>query len=181
MNLLLRLLLTILRSVRRPRIHPLASSSVPFRVLPNDLDINLHMNNGRYLAVMDLARLDLMARFGLLGEVRRRRWMPVVGALTIRYRRPLDPFDGYRVDTRMLCWDEKWFYLEQRFVRQGSVVSIAFVKGLFQSAGGPVPPADIVRAAGFEIASPPMPEAVSLWQRSEAAMLETPAHAEVKA
>ena len=47
---------------------------LPLRVLPNDLDTNLHLNNGRYLTLMDLGRVDLMLRMGVMGELRRRRW-----------------------------------------------------------------------------------------------------------
>ena len=32
------------------------------RVLPNDLDLLWHMNNGRYLSLMDQGRVDLMVR-----------------------------------------------------------------------------------------------------------------------
>ena len=32
------------------------------RVWPNDLDTNAHMNNGRYLTLMDLGRFDLMTQ-----------------------------------------------------------------------------------------------------------------------
>mgnify|MGYP003290859366 CR=1 FL=1 len=36
----------------------LDDSRVCFRVLPNDCDVNLHMNNGRYWTIMDLGRAD---------------------------------------------------------------------------------------------------------------------------
>ena len=34
------------------------------RVLPNNLDINGHMNNGRYLTIVDLALFTLFIRSG---------------------------------------------------------------------------------------------------------------------
>ena len=36
-----------------------------FRVWPTDLDILNHMNNGKYLSVMDIGRFDLMQRNGV--------------------------------------------------------------------------------------------------------------------
>jgi acyl-CoA thioesterase FadM len=40
-------------------------NSLRLRVLPNDIDINLHMNNGRYLTICDLTRVDMFIRTGL--------------------------------------------------------------------------------------------------------------------
>ncbi len=36
-----------------------------FRVLPTDLDVLGHMNNGVYLSIMDLGRMDLLQRSGI--------------------------------------------------------------------------------------------------------------------
>ncbi|HEX2190943.1 MAG TPA: thioesterase family protein [Longimicrobiaceae bacterium] len=156
----------------RPRLDPLGESVVSFRVWPNDLDVNLHMNNGRYLTLMDLGRLDLVVRMGVLGELRRRRWNPVVGSLEVRYRRPLLPFQLYSIRTRLLCWDDRWFFLEQRFERRGEGVAIALVKGLFLGAEGRVSTQAVVDASGHRVASPPAPEAVAAWQHAERVLRE---------
>lgn len=170
MNLLLRTVAVLLAALRRPRLGPLDTSTVTFRVLPNDLDVNLHMNNGRYLTLMDLGRLDLVARIGILREMRRRRWMPVVGSLTVRYRRSLQPFQRYQLRTRLLCWDEKWFFMEQRFEHRGHLMAIALVKGLFLGPEGQVPTQRVVDASGVRIDSPPFPEPVAAWQEAESVL-----------
>ncbi len=41
--------------------------------------------------------------------------MPLVGSLSITYRRSLELFAPFTLTTRTLCWDEKWFYMEQVF------------------------------------------------------------------
>ncbi len=97
MNLLFRVLAVLastvvgqLRAGRRLRPHdPLATSVLQLRVWPNDLDVNLHMNNGRYLTVMDLGRMDLLVRAGLWGPLLCHRWTALLGGATIRYKRPL--------------------------------------------------------------------------------------------
>ena len=48
MNLYSRLFWTLLRSLRLPAIQFGDSLERSLRVLPNDIDINGHMNNGRY-------------------------------------------------------------------------------------------------------------------------------------
>ncbi len=66
MNLYCRLLFLLARIWRLPRRGLLEPSRAAFRVLPNDCDLNFHMNNGRYLSFMDLGRVHLMAQTGLL-------------------------------------------------------------------------------------------------------------------
>lgn len=170
MNLLLRLLATLIGARRRSPLGPLDESVMTLRVLPTDVDANLHMNNGRYLSIMDLGRFDLTVRNGLLRATLRRGWRPVVGSVVIRYRRSLDPLQRYELRTRAVCWDEKWIYLEQRFERGGEVAAIGLVKALFVGKGGSVPTRDVFATVGFMGDSPPMPESVELWRRSEAAM-----------
>jgi len=172
MNLLLRLLYVIAAALRGPRLQPLDESVLTLRVLPNDLDANLHMNNGRYLTLMDLGRLDLLFRLGLVGELRRRRWNPVVASLAIRYRRSLAPWQRFELRTRVVGWDERWFFMEQRFSRGGELVALAIVKASFRGPGGRVAPQELVDATPYGIASPEIPEAIRRWEEAEDAILD---------
>ena len=84
-NLYLRLLLMTLRTRAGRGDRPLSiwdTAATAFRVAPTDLDLLGHMNNGRYLTIMDLARLDLMTRSGFWARLRRRGWYPVVAGQT---------------------------------------------------------------------------------------------------
>jgi len=83
MNLWLRLLWLLLTARRRgPVSLPRESSTLNFRVWPHDLDLSFHLNNGRYLTLMDLGRLDTMVRSGLWREVMRHKWTPIASAIT---------------------------------------------------------------------------------------------------
>jgi len=164
MNLILRMIKVLLAALIGRRLDILGPSVLTFRVWPTDLDINLHMNNGRYLTIMDLGRADLMIRCGLGKVILKRRWMPVLGAATIRYRRSLAPFQRFRLHTRILCWDEKWVFIEHRIESlDGRVAAVAIVKGLFRSPAGLVAPSSILHALGLSRLSPPAPPAVSAW------------------
>jgi acyl-CoA thioesterase FadM len=174
MNLVVRLLLVLVGAFRGPRLGPLDESVVRFRVLPNDLDNNLHMNNGRYLTLMDLGRTDLVVRMGVVRRLLQRKWRPVVGSLTIRYRRSLEPFQRYELRTRLVAWDDDWFFVEQRFVRGGELVARAFVKGIFLGPEGRVPTQAVVDASGHGIASPPIPEGLRRWAEAEAMLNSEP-------
>ena len=111
MNLYLRLLRVLFLLPFLPRRGLLEASHVAFRVWPTDCDINMHMNNGRYLTFMDLGRVHLLAQTGLWRPMRRHGWFPVLGAAEITFIRPIDPLQKFHLVTRLLAWDEKYFYI----------------------------------------------------------------------
>ena len=59
-----------------PPLHVLEEDRLRMRVLPNDIDINLHLNNARYLGMMDYARTHMLARSRLLERIIRRAGRP---------------------------------------------------------------------------------------------------------
>lgn len=162
MNLLFRLLAIVLRArhYRAGGVDPLGTAVLTFRVLPTDLDFNLHMNNARYLSLMDLGRVDLLNRLGLLRLAFRGHWFPVLGAVSVRYHRPLRLWQRVSLSTRILGWDEKWFYLEQRFEREGKPIATAEVKALVRGPAGSIPTEQVLSAVGERRASPELGEAV---------------------
>ena len=163
MNLYLRLLIVLLKLIGLPRRGPLEESRVAFRVLPNDCDINLHMNNGRYLSFMDLGRLHLVAQVGLLPVIFRKRWRAALGAAEINFIRQLAPFRKFELVTRLVTWDAKYAYMEQRFEAGGVLCAHAFVKGLFLGRNGRVDTSTVVAEIGYAGVPPPMPEELRIW------------------
>jgi len=163
MNLYLRLLRVLLKL---PFIAPralLESGRLAFRVWPNDCDINFHLNNGRYLTFMDLGRVHLLAQIGLLRLLVRRKWAPVLSAAEMNFIRPLNPFQKFELVTRLLTWDEKYFYIEQRFISPGRLHAVGMVKGLFLHGRDRVETEKVLRALNLEIPPPDVPEVVRHW------------------
>jgi acyl-CoA thioesterase FadM len=146
-----------------PRLAVLDEDTIQMRVWPNDIDLNLHMNNGRYLSVMDYARTHLLARAGLLEHIVRSRWQPLVGAVWMTYRRSLPLFARFTVASHLVCWDERWFYIEQTFLSREGLVAIGWVKGILRDARGSVAPQTVLARVAPGIVSPPMPESVATW------------------
>lgn len=163
MNLYFRLLWLMLRMARLPRLGLFDESRVVFRVMPNDCDINFHMNNGRYLSFMDLGRVHLMKQSGLLTTILRERWMPVLAAAEINFVRSLAPLQRFCLVTRLVSWDEKYFYLEQKFEAADRLCAHAFVKGVFLKSGKPLANSQVVSAVGYRGAAPGMPDELRLW------------------
>jgi acyl-CoA thioesterase FadM len=177
LNLWFRLLWLIISAPFRERlIPPMDASRLNFRVWPHDLDTSLHMNNGRYWTLMDLGRTDLMLRSGLWRAVLRHKWVPVVTAAKIRFRRELKPFTPFRLETRILIWAETWLVMEHRIIsdgRKGEIVNaVALVRaGLYDRAGKAfVPTARLFDELGVNVASPQPSAEVAAFLAAEEAM-----------
>lgn len=123
MNLWFRLLWVLLTAPWRSRLDPRSGvSRLAFRVLPHDLDANLHMNNGRYLTIMDLGRIDFVLRSGLWRPLWHNGWAPIASAVVIRFRRELRPFETYCLETRIVAWSDTTAVMEQTFMPRGARV-----------------------------------------------------------
>ncbi|KAG9278739.1 protein THEM6-like [Astyanax mexicanus] len=131
------------------------------RVVLHDIDL-CHMNNGRYLRECDFARISLYARNGVLKTMRALGSSAVVAATTIRYRRPLCVGEAFELRTRIITWDEKAFYLEQRFVscKDGMVAAIMFCK---QSVLRSSPAKILQHLCQRKVEVPEFPEELQHW------------------
>lgn len=145
-----------------PPLEAFEADVVALRVWPNDIDFNFHLNNARYLSVMDYGRVRLLARAGLLKPILAERWAPLVGGVWITYRRSLALWARYRLASRLVCWDERWFYMEQTFTGDAGLVAIGWVKGalLDPRKGAVVEPQRILDRVRPGLVSPPLPEAI---------------------
>ena len=149
MNLYLRLLQLMLRNRTKDRITLWDSAVTDFRVLPSDCDIFRHMTNSRYLAVMDLGRMDLLERSGFWDQLQAKGWYPVVAGQTINYRRSLKPLQKYQVKSRVVGVDDRWVYAEQTFTAKDEVYARAFIRIRFlKKEGGAVSVEELETLAG---------------------------------
>ena len=110
MNLIFRMFWLLIASVFKPRL-PIdkPSNKLVMRVLPNDIDINMHMNNGRYLTICDLSRVDMFIRTGLARTMIQEKWMPVISEHTMKYKKALTMFQKYEVTMDVVGWDDRVF------------------------------------------------------------------------
>ena len=145
MNLVLRLLYVFILSTFRERLAPDAlQSRLALRTLPNDLDVNLHMNNGRYLTICDLNRVDLFIRTGLLKIMVRKNWMPMIADHTMTYKKPLKMFERFDVSLTVTHWDERFFYMTHTFTAGDRIAAEGTSKAVIRSREGVVSPADVI-------------------------------------
>jgi acyl-CoA thioesterase FadM len=164
-NSFIRLPLVALRHKIRPfpRIGITEEDRVCMRVWPNDIDLNFHLNNSRFLTCMDYARMHQITVTGIFDVVMRHRWAPLVGSVYITYRRPLHVFTRFEITTRTVAWDERWFYKEQHFRFAGGLAAHAWVKGTFHDGKGTIPPQRIIDEIEEGQISPALPEGMKRW------------------
>jgi len=146
------------------------TSRIRLRVWPGDLDAMMHLNNGRYLSLMDLGRLDLGLRAGLVPLLRRRSWTPLLAAATVRYWRPLKLFTAFELTTRLVWWDEKWFYLQHGMWSGGHQAAQALAKLVIKGREGTVAPARVLAALGADPTPPEPPMGLAEWDAWEEAL-----------
>lgn len=174
MNLFLRLLLLLLTAPFRPRCEVLGPARKRFIVWPPDLDVLFHVNNGVYLSMLDVARVDLMLRSGIGRRLRKTGIYPVVAAETIRFRRSLQLFQTFEVETKVIGWDEKAFIIQHHFLRRGEVVAEAVIRSRFlKRRGGKAQPQaernatvssrELLDLIGHSGPSPQLPPWIEAW------------------
>jgi acyl transferase domain-containing protein/NADPH:quinone reductase-like Zn-dependent oxidoreductase/acyl-CoA thioesterase FadM/acyl carrier protein len=153
----MRLVATAVRARRRGRIALGDESVTTWRVSPADLDLFGHMTNHRYLLFMDLARVDFLVRAGALGELLSRRWTVPIGCAYLDFHGELRPLERFEIRTRLVSWDERWFYFRQEFRRGAAVVGVGHVKAVFRGKDGNARPGEVLRALlGSEPPAPPL-------------------------
>ena len=171
MNLYLRLMRVLLGSWFEARRHHSSPVDSQFRVMPHDLDAFGHMNNGRYLQIMDVARMQWMLSAGVFAVIRRQRWAPVLGGGLVRYRQALRLWQPYRVRTELLGWEGQWFFLEHRFLdAAGRTAAVGVSRAGLRHAGRWVPAAQVADHVESGAVSPALPSFVCDWLRVEDAV-----------
>ena len=124
---------------RRP-IDIMDEHRLTFHCLPTDLDLNRHLTNSRFHSFMDQVRFDLILRSGVWRRLRAQGVGPVLGSSSIRFRKQIRPWQRFEVTARILSWDERWIYMEQRVLAAGETAAVAIVKTAFVDRNGRIAP-----------------------------------------
>jgi len=121
-----------------------------------------------------------MVRSGLLRAARRHKWTPIASAVIIRFRREMRLFQKFRLESRILWWDETRSVIEQVFVLEGGrhdgqvAAHALFLGGLYDRAIRKfVPIALLMEEVGASGESPPLTPQVAAYLATDAAMKET--------
>jgi acyl-CoA thioesterase FadM len=164
MHMILRTMLHAWLSRFGKRVGHYDVVSTKMRVLPTDLDILKHMNNGVYLSIFDIGRFDLLHRSGVWQIFNDHGWYPVVASETITFRKSLRLWQAFTVESRIIGFDDKAAYLQHRAVVDGEIYAEAFIKARsLKRTGGLVPVSDLLDAVGQVPRDVELPEWLVRW------------------
>ena len=99
----------------------------------------MHMNNGRYLSITDIAVIDFMIRTGVYSGIRKRGWIPVVAHKDLSVYSMLKFPDAYEVVTQLLGWTDKYICIRYEFIRNGKLAADSLSIGRIRGAKGSNP------------------------------------------
>jgi len=138
----------------------------PLIIGPAEVDTYAHMNNGKYFTLMDMGRWELAIRTGLLRAAMKNDWRPVAVAVTARFRKELRAFERCELVSAIRAWDEKYFYVEHRFEKAGTVHALGFVQVVNKRKRATVPPEEMFREVGYFGPAPVPDDAMAAWMTS---------------
>ena len=164
MNLFFRVIWLFLTVKRKTPLSFRDVDHLPMRARWTDLDPLRHVNNGVYLSMMDLGRVDLMMRTGVWTKLMDAAYYPVVAAQTITYRKSLQWRQKFVLETHMAGFHDRALFVEQRFVVDGELYARAFVKARFlKRSGGTVSVDELNELAGIDLTALPLEGWVRRW------------------
>lgn len=126
------------------------TDSVSLIVLPQDIDLFMELNNGRYVTLLDLGRFSLGARVNMASFLKKNKWSLTIVGTYNEYRHRLRLFQRFILKTKIIGYDEKWFYFFQKVERQGKTHMASVVKFAYTSKKGLVLPKEVITAMGIK-------------------------------
>jgi acyl-CoA thioesterase FadM len=158
-----RTLRWVVFSGSRPKItNPQNSTFITSRVWLSDIDVYPELNNGRHLTIMDIGRYNHGVKMGLFKVLRENKWGLMVAGNFTRYRRRIKFLQKFTLETRIVGYDERWFYFYQETKRNGNIHSSALIRTAVTSKNGLVPSKSVSEKMKLEY-QPNVPEWVTKW------------------
>lgn len=92
-------------------------------VLPDQIDLNFHMNNSQFYLALELARTEFWIRTGLFENIRKQGCTTMLAGQSLQFRRQLNLFQVYTTTCQITYVDEKWIYIEQEIWSKGLFIA----------------------------------------------------------
>lgn len=146
MHMILRTLLIFFtkRFAKKTSISEMTEYSM--RVLPTDLDLLMHVNNGVYFSLMDFGRWDMIFRNGVYDACIKNDWYSVVASESIKFNKSLKLWDKFTIQTQIKAFDEKSFFIQQKFVSKGKLMATGLVRvRVLKKSGGSVLTSEVLK------------------------------------
>ena len=169
----IRILIVLARACFRPKSGATDETTVSLRVWPHESEV-FFANQAIYPHYLELARWDWAVRSGAGRLAIQKRILFILGGQTLLYRRPLQRFHRFDVRTKIIGWDERWFYFEQKiYSTNGQLAHSALVKACCKQGKNLVAPLQVLQWLDPSVTTlPPLPSSVLDWQKMERHLLK---------
>lgn len=135
-----------------------------FRVGLRHIDLNLHINNAKYLMFLEKARWDHAIQTNTFNPLLKNKLNFIVAGVEVGYIREIRLFKQFNVETTYLGWDEKYFYLEQKCVADGKLCNYSLIKAVFVQKGKVISPENVMAIIPVEQRPQQLPEHMQIWK-----------------
>ncbi len=109
------------RSIKKDLMTAATESS--FIVLPWHLDLNGHVNNATYLNFANKARIEFLAKHGLLKILIKNKVQSVIYKNEVLYKKPLNLFDTFQVTTTLVSLQKNEVLIKHQFSKKNIAVA----------------------------------------------------------
>ena len=142
----LRLIKVVIQSQFKPKMEFYSEKydEINLTVLPNDIDPFMELNNGRYVTLLDLGRFAYGGRIKMGTFLKKNNWSLTFVGTYNEYRYRLKLFRKFQLKSKIIGYDEKWFYFFQKAERNGKTHMASVVKFAFTSKNGLVLPSKVI-------------------------------------
>ncbi|KAF3941713.1 hypothetical protein ABW19_dt0205523 [Dactylella cylindrospora] len=128
-----------------------------------ECDFNYHKSNSTYFSDLDIARTHLVAHL-IKKSLRLRRQRGdkplyvALGGVVSLFRREIKPYEKYEIWSRVLSWDDKWFWVVSHFVSakgdpkhdgKRKIYASSLSKYVFKVERKTIPPIEVLEESGL--------------------------------
>ena len=163
----LKLTLTFVKAMVRPKLKLEDKSVLGLRTGFTDTDMFMELNNARYFTYMELGRWDFAYRAGFISLMKKYKWGIALGGASVRFRRRI-PFPGkFTLTTQLICHDGRWFYFLQETHRKNKICSSGLIKIGITSKNELIPATDVLAKIDRADWGADVPDWVNAWIEAE--------------
>ncbi len=160
-----RFILALLILRIKPRSDIFEPVERQFRVKPWDLDLNVHLNNAKYLKYLDKGRIEHIIYCKPVRALYQRKLKLIVANIEISYLRSLMPFQKFTVSSRVTGWDHKYVYYEQQFQSGGKLYATAIIRLALLKGNESASPNQVFQRLTGQEQAPSLPASVTMLNR----------------
>lgn len=161
---IIRVIKEYVKARSMPSLDPLGTHVSTHRCWPQDIDQYMEMNNGRILSILDLGRTGLAQRVGLLSTLSKNKWGLTMAGASVRYRKRIRPFVKFRIVSKAVGWDERFFYIDQSIWIGDDCAVQALYRSALTDKNGIIKPEVVFATIGYNAPDAPvLPAWVQAW------------------